>query len=104
MGDRPHFSEVREKARTRPIRGGMGRTLEQHHAGRGENPEVRHNGPEGLPSRSADHEEAAAQQVDSTLRCVHAGRTYLYYHRTDETWILAGLLTRYVSKRSSSTA
>lgn len=96
MGDRPHIPEVRQKARARPIRGSMGGALEQHHAGRGEDPEVRHNGPEGLPRRSTDHEETTTQQTDSTLRCMHSGRAYLYYHRAHEAWILAGLLTRYV--------
>lgn len=59
-----------------------------------QNLEVWHDGSQGFPGRSADHEEVAAQQTDSVVRGVHTRRANLHHHRADETRIVAGVLAR----------
>ena len=44
----------------------------------------RHDGPEGFPDRSADHEKVEASEADSVVRCVHVRGAHLHHHRTDE--------------------
>lgn len=47
----------------------------------------RYHGPKGLLGRGSDHEEAEAPQVDTALRCLHAGGAHLHHHRAHEEWI-----------------
>lgn len=95
MGDRSFVAEIPEKIGPGTIRRGLGRFVEQHHAGGDKNAQAGHDGPEGLPRRGADYEEAAARQVDSIVRRVHDGGADLHYHGTDEEWQFTGILTRY---------
>ena len=41
VGDRADQPQVRQEAGPRPVRGGVGGTLEQHHSGRNQNVENR---------------------------------------------------------------
>lgn len=95
MGDRSFVVEVPEKIGPGTIRRGLGRFVEQHHAGGDKDPQARHHGPEGLPRRGADHEEAAPCQIDSVVRRLHHGRADLHNHRTHEERQFTGILTRY---------
>lgn len=68
--------------------------MEQHDSGGDQDAQVGHNGPEGLLGGGADHEEAAAQQVDPAVRGVHGGGADLHYYRADETRFTVGLFAR----------
>ena len=44
----------------------------------------RHDGPEGLPVRGSDHEEAPPPQADPAVRRVHQRGAHLHHHRAHE--------------------
>lgn len=69
--------------------------MEQHHASGDKNAQAGYHGPERLPRRGADHEEAPTCQVDSIVCCVYDGGADLHYHGTDEEWQFTGIPTRY---------
>lgn len=61
MGNRSFVAEIPEEAGTGPIRRGVGGPVEQHYPGGDKDAQAGHHGPEGLPRRGADYEEAPAR-------------------------------------------
>lgn len=84
MGNRPLLAEVRAEARPRAVRRSLGGPVEQHDAGRHQDAEAGHDGPEGLPGRGADHEEAAPSEAHPAVRRVHDGGAHLHHHGAHE--------------------
>ena len=41
---------------------------------------LRHDGPQGLPLRGSDHEEAPPSQTDPAVRRVHQRGAHLHHH------------------------
>lgn len=95
MGNRSFVTEIPEEIGTGPIWRSMGRSVEQYYSGGDKDAQTRHHGPEGLPRRSANHEETPTRQTNSIVRCVHDGGTNLYHHGIDEKRQFTGIFTRY---------
>lgn len=94
MGDRPQLVEVRAQTGLRPVWRRVGGTVEQHDPSGDKDPQVGHDGPEGLLGRGTDHEEAAPQQADPAVRGVHRRGADLHYYGADETRLIVGLFAR----------
>jgi hypothetical protein len=104
MGDRQILPQVRAEARPGPVRRGLGGSLEQHDSRRDKDAQARHDGPQGLPRRGPDHEEAPTREAHSALRRLHDGGADLHHYGAHEERKLTRVLARYARAPSLATS